>query len=265
MPNGIYSSTLDNVLYAPTAELDWMKRQKINPAGWDYSTLYISSSKVNGSDFPNVVLQAYLRKIRLGVAWSDPAQVDTVIAYNKRQTDPRKKIYSMTTELEAEYANNNCTIAQYRSWIKAAYPKLNAAGIKSFIYEGWNRNYDITVPYSDGFFLHAYRTSAQMATKDDAYGYWGGKTSTGRIRQIAAQAKAIGKIVSCTLLTSCEGAPANDGNGFGFDFYKIHGWADELVMLKDSWDRLATADMKNYVAIDGQYIFKADIMHVLKP
>lgn len=253
MPNGIYDSTIDDILSNYTAHLNWLEKNKINPLGWDYHTVYASNSEVNDQKFDDMVLDAYLRKIKIGIAWSSQSEVDNAIAYNARTTDVRKKIHHMTTEIETYSGTQSTTVAQYREWIKINHSKINAAGMKSYIYEGWNYQYDITVPYSDGFLLHAYRTTAQMNTKDDAWGYM-----KPRIEQITAIAKSVGKIVEVSLLTSCEPS-------FGQDYYKTHGWTDELAMFKDSFNRLASADMKKYLIIDGQYIFSAKFMKVSKP
>jgi len=257
MPNGSYNNSLDDVLSSSTAEIAWMSKNKTNPSGWDYVSLYCSESKMNSVDFPNAVLQCYLKKIKIGIAWSSPAQVDSIIAYNSRQMDVRKKINFATSELEAEYANNNCTIAQYRQWVKDAYPKFKNASIKSLIYEGWNYNYDISVPYSDGFLLHAYRTTAQMLTTDDMWNYIT-KAGNDRLIGITAQAKTIGKIVEVSLLTSCEPS-------FGFDFYKTHSWSAALPLVQDSFNRLATQDMKDYIILDGAFVFVSKYQHQIKP
>jgi hypothetical protein len=254
--NGIYDSTIDDILSNYTAHMDWLTRNKINPLGWDYNTVYASNAEVNDSRFDDMVLDLYLRKIKVGIAWSSQSEVDNAIAYNARQTDYRKKLSHMVSELET-YGNANCTVAQYRDFLKNNYPKINAAGMKSYVYDGWNYNFDISVPYSDGILLHAYRTAIQMLIKDDAWDYWV-KAGNDRLIGITAAAKAAGKIFEVSLLTSCEPS-------FGQMYYATHGWNDELTMIKDSFYRLATPDMKQWLIIDGQYIFKASDMKISKP
>lgn len=255
---GSYNNTIGDILSNIGAEVAWMAKNKVDPNGWDHVALYrISSSELNSTQFSDAVLALYLKKIKVGLPWSSPAQVDNCIAYNARQTDFRKKITFMTTELEAEYANNNCTIQEYRSWIPAAYTKLKAAGIKQFIYEGWNYNYDITVPNSDGFLLHAYRTSTQMTNPDDMYKYLA-TAGNDRLIQIAAEGKKIGKIVEVSVLTSCEPA-------FGFDFYKTRPWGAAEPIVKESFNRLATQDMKDWLILDGEFVFVSKYMHQVKP
>lgn len=254
--NGIYDSTIDDILSNYTAHMEWLSRNKINPEGWDYHTVYASNSEVNDSRFDDMVLDLYLRKIRVGIAWSGQSEVDNAIAYNARQTDYRKKLSHMVSELET-YGNANCTVQQYRDFLKNNYPKIHAAGMKSYVYDGWNYNFDISVPYSDGILLHAYRTSAQMLVKDDAWDYWV-KAGNDRLVGITVAAKAAGKIFEVSLLTSCEPS-------FGQTYYKTHGWNDEYTMIKDSFNRLATPDMKQWLILDGQYIFKASDMKISKP
>lgn len=255
--NGSYNNTLDDVLANAGAEIAWMSKNKTSPLGWDYVSLYCSESKMNSADFPNAVLQCYLKKIKIGIAWSSPTQVDSIVAYNARQTDVRKKITFATTELEAEYANNNCTIAQFRQWVKDSYPKFKNAGIISKTYEGWNYNYDITVPYTDGFLLHAYRTSTQMLAHDDMWNYWV-QAGKDRLPLITAQAKLSQKIVEVSLLPSCEPA-------YGFDFYKTRPWGAALPIIQESFNRLATQDMKDFIIISGEFVFVSKYMKQIKP
>lgn len=265
MSNGSYNNQLADTLSNFGAEVAWMAKSKTNPLGWDEVSLYkLSTTELNSPEFANAVLACYLKKIRIGQAWSSLSQVDAVIAYNAKQTDFRKKISFMTPELEAEYANNNCTIAEYRSWIPQAYAKLSAAGIKHYIYEGWNYNYDVTVPNSDGFWLHAYRTTTQMLNTDDMWKYW---TTAGKDRLIliTAEAKKIGKIVEVSLLTSSEPAPANDGKGFGFDFYKSRPFGSAFPLIQDSFNRLATQDMKDYLILAGEVVFVSKYSKQARP
>ena len=258
MPNGSYNNTLDDVLSSFGAEITWMAKNKTNPDGWDYVSLYCSTSKMNSSTFDDAVLECYLKKIKIGIAWSAPSQIDDVIAYNARQTDERKKITFMTTELETYGSTPNCTVANYRTWIKDNYSKMKAAGLKSYVYEGWNYNYDVTVPYSDGFLLHAYRTTAQMNTKDDMYKYMAGSNNDKRMAMIAAEGKKVGKIVEVSVLTSCEPS-------FGLDYYKVHEWNDAYDAVKESFSRLASADMKQWLILDGAFVFTSRFMQQAKP
>lgn len=261
MPHGSYNNSLDDVIASLTsigAEVTWMgTKGKVNPLGWDYVSLYASDSVVNSANFDDAVLQCYLNKIKIGVAWSRMTQVDNVIAYNNRQADYRKKISFVTTELETYGSSPNCTVAEYRSWIPQVYAKCKANGLKQYIYEGWSsyktNSYDISVPNSDGFLLHAYRTSAQMTLPDDAFNY-----CAARLTQITTQAKSIGKIVDVSLLTSSEAI-------YGQDYYKTHSWDAEYNLFKDSFSRLASIDMKKYIVLDGAFIFTSKTSKVSKP
>jgi hypothetical protein len=253
---GIYDSSLDNIFTDTTAlnaHLDWVQKNKINPLGWDYNTLYISDSKINDPKFPDAVLNCYLRKIKVGVAWSAPSQITNSIAYNARQTDVRKKLHHMKTELETYGSSPNCTVAQYRSWVKDNYDKIRNAGMLSWIYDSWNHNYDISVPYSDGLFTTAYRPSANMVNTDDCYNY-----VDDRLIEIVGVAKSLGKIVESAILTSSE-------SNMGQTFFKTNPWDKQTTMFVSSFGRKATSDMKKYLNIGFTKVFKADVMKVSKP
>ena len=261
-PSGSYNNTFDDVvLTSPANEIAWMAANKVNINGWDHVSLYGMGSKLNTA-FANAAKTLYLKKIKLGIACSRVTEVDAVIAFNAAQTDFRKRIHFITTELEAEYANNNCTKAQYKQWIPEWYAKCKAAGIKMYIYEGWNYMYDVTVGNCDGFWLHVYRTSTQIAKTDDAYNYL---ATAGNDRLISIAAEAVKKevIVEVSILTSCEPPPANDGKGFSFDWYKYNRWGSVLPMVKDSFNRLATQAMKDSLILDGEIIFVSKHMHTV--
>lgn len=256
MPFGSYNNTLDDVLSNPSAEISWMARNKTNPGGWDEVSLY--GIENFNSVFAGIVLQLYLKKIKVGIAISRVVTLDAVIAYNKSQTDFRKKISFITTELEAEYANNNCSIAEYRTWIPQWYSKCKANGLNMYIYEGWNYQYDVSVGNCDGFWLHAYRTSTQMATPDDVYKYMAFAGTPDRLPAIVAEAKKKGVIVSISLLTSSQAKYAGE-------YYRTRPLGAAFTAAKESATRLATQDIKDWTTFDGEVVFTSKETHLIKP
>lgn len=250
MSYGTYNNTLDDTLSNTTAEVTWMGNNRLSPSGMDKTTLYISNSKVNQSTFPNAVLNCYLKKINLGVAYSTIGEVDNAIAYNNRQTDGRKKLTHVTSEYE--YWNTG-DVAGFRALIQSVRTKTTAAGIKSYVYAGWGSEWDTIVQYSDGLFMHCYRTSSQAATKDDLYNY-----CKSRLTAMAASAKKYGKIFPVSIIFSAEPS-------FMYDYFKSHNWIDVYITFMESYNRLATAQMKQWLIMDGAKIFVSKYMKLIKP
>jgi len=250
MPYGQYNNTLDDVLSNPTSEINWMGINRIAPSGFAKHNLYISNTKVNSSGFPGAVLGCYLKKINLGVAYSSIGEVDNAIAYNKRQTDFRKKLTHTVSEFE--YWNNG-DIAGFKALIASVRAKTTAAGLKSYVYWGWGSETDTIVQYSDGSYLHCYRTTAQANTKDDLYKY-----CKSRLTLLAASAKKLGKIHSVSIIFSNEPA-------FMYDFFKTKAWLDAYAIFMESYNRLATADMKQWLIMDGMQMFVSKYAHLIKP
>lgn len=250
MPYGHYNNYIDEVLSNPAPEISWMARNKLNATSFDKCSLYISNYKVNDSRFPNIVYNCYLNKIQLGVAYSTTGEVDNAINFNKRQTDYRKKLYHVVSEFE--YWNTG-RVAEFRTLIQAVRTKTTAARIKSYVYAGWGSEWETIVKYSDGIFLHCYRTTSQANTKDDLYKY-----CRGRLTELAAAAKKHGKIFYVSIIFSCE-------TSFMFDWFKTHKWTDAYAVFMESYNRLATADMKQWLILDGSQIFVSKAMKLIKP
>lgn len=250
MPYGTYNNTLDDVLSSPTSEINWMGNNRLAPSGMDKTTLYISNSKVNLSTFPNAVLNSYLKKINLGVAYSTIGEVDNAIAYNNRQTDSRKKLTHVVSEYEYWNAGN---VAGFRTLIQQVRAKTSSAGIKSYVYAGWGSEWDTIVQQADGLFMHCYRTTAQANTKDDLYKY-----CKSRLEAMAASAKKYGKIYPISIIFSAEPA-------FMYDYFKTHNWIDAYLTFMESYNRLATATMKQWLIMDGSVIFVSKYMKLIKP
>ena len=250
MAYGHYNNTLDDALSNPTSELTWMGNNRISPTGFDKTTLYISNAKVNDPNFPAAVLGSYLKKVSLGIAYSTIWEVDNAIAYNNRQTDTRKKLVHTVSEYEFW---NNGNVAGFRMLIQAVRTKTTAAGLKSYVYWGWGTETDTIVQYSDGSYLHCYRTTAQALTKDDLYKY-----CKSRLTTLAASAKKYGKIHSVSIIFSDEPA-------FMYDFFKTRTWLSAYTIFMESYNRLATSDMKQWLTMDGMQLFVSKYSKMIKP
>lgn len=277
--NGIYDSVLDDILSNPTAHLEWLKKEKINPSGWDHHSIYASNAEVNHANFPNVLYQSYLNKIRFGLPWSGNSEVDNAIAYNARQTDFRKKLTHLVSEIE-DYTGTT-TPAQFQVLLETNYPKAKAANLPFGVYNGWSEQYSMIVENSDFLLLHAYTPSSRYTStayptgkQDGLYGYVAGYDETtktfnvrrkngalipGRLPSYASAGKALNKIVNVSILYSAETAYGGGG------YYQNHGWVDGHTLFMDSYNRLATPEMKQWLVISGCYMFSAKFMKAIKP
>jgi len=202
--NGWYNSTMDDSMVVNDAagvakDLAWSAANKIGPT-WDYHTLYIPSSLLKNAAFPGFVRQAYVNKIRLGVAYSATSEVDAVLAYNKAQTDRGARLTHMVTEYEPYQAGQSYTYMD--TLLKENAQRIIDSGMKHCIYMGWPKDdyWATLVEHADEINLHCYRTTAQM-TDASIYGY-----VDGRLKMIAAAAAKLGKILKVNIIYSCEPA-----------------------------------------------------------
>lgn len=276
---GIYDSTIDDILANPTPHLDWLQKNKQNPGGWDHNSMYASNSEVNSAPFGNVLLEAYKRKIKFGIPFSSNGEVDNALAYNARTTDARKKISHIVSE--AEDYSGHMTPLQFQQLLETNYPKAQAAGLPMGVYNGWSVQYPLIVRNSDFLLLHAYIPSENYekpmsvtGKADRIYGYIAGYDDQtkqfnvkrdgnqnlvpGRLPAYAAAAKAQGKIYPVSILFSAEDV-------FGAAFYRTHNWTDGYALFMDSYNRLATPEMKQWLIINGCYMFSAKFMKPIKP
>lgn len=251
---GWYNNTAKTAITnsSQTADIDWMNKNRVKFDGFDYNTFYDNGSLLNNTKFPAYVLSAYLKKIKCGIPFSADSEVNQAITYNKNQTDSRCKISHLVSEAE-DYGNGNVTPAQFKALLENNYIKAKGASIPFGVYNGWTKQWNVVVKNSDFLLLHSYRSSTQMATKDDLYNY-----TKSRLILIAAEAKALKKIYPVSIIYSCEPS-------FGMDYFKTHAWADAQTSFMDSWNRLATADMKNCLSISGAYYFVTKYGKQAKP
>ena len=153
--NGHYNNTLKNLLSTSNgaSDLDWMVRNKIDTQGWDSCTLYDNGTLLGKSNFPTFVMNAYNKKIKCGIPWSSDSEVNQAINYNKAQTDTRKKLTHLVSELE-DYGNGNVTPTQFKALLENNYLKASAAGLKFGVYNGWTKQWDVVVKNRDILLLN---------------------------------------------------------------------------------------------------------------
>lgn len=252
--SGHYNNTLNAVINtnAGQSDLDWMVRNKLNPTGWDYNTFYNNSSLLANKNFPQFVLNAYNSKIKVGIPFSADSEVNAAIAYNKAQTDSRKKISHIVSEIE-DYGAGNATPAQFKSLMENNYIKCKGAGIRFGCYNGWTKQWDMVVANTDFILLHCYIPSANMSSAKAIYDY-----VSGRLALIAAAGKAQGKIVHVSIIYSSEPA-------FGAAYFKTNDWATPHNLFTAYYATKASATMKQWLIIDGAYEFVTKYGKIAKP
>jgi len=252
--NGHYNNTLKNLLATNNgaADLDWMVRNKIDTQGWDSCTFYDNGTLLGKSNFPTFVLNAYNKKIKCGIPWSSDSEVNQAINYNKAQTDTRKKLTHLVSELE-DYGSGNVTPTQFKALLENNYLKASAAGLKFGVYNGWTKQWDVVVKNSDFLLLHCYISSTNMASGKAIYDY-----IQGRLSLIATEAKKIGKIYPVSIIFSSEAS-------FGGTYFKTNPWLKPYQLLMPEYDKRATAAMRSNIIMDGAYFFVSKTSKVSKP
>ncbi len=257
--SGWYNNTLKALIASNfgKADLDWMIKNKQNPTGWDFNTFYDNSSLLSNSKFPQFVLNAYAAKIRCGIPFSADSEVNQAINYNKAQTDSRKKLTHIVSELE-DYGNGNCTPAEFKSLLENNYIKVKGAGMKFLVYNGWTKQWDVVVKNSDELLLHCYIPSANMSSGKKIYEYLCGSANNDRLPKIATAAKTQGKIYPVSIIYSSE-------TDFGGAYFKTNDWRTPHQLFLEYYATKATAAMKSNIIIDGCYQFVTKTGKVSKP
>ena len=253
--NGWYNNTLRDTINTSDAgktDLAWMIKNKLNPTGWDYNTCYGSSTVLASSNFPSLALTAYQNKIKFGIAFSDASGVDKAIAYNKAQTDSRKKLAFIVSELE-DYGTGNVTPAGFKALLESESVKVRNAGMRFGVYNGWTKQWDVVVKNADFLLLHCYIPSSRMTSGASIYSY-----VQGRLALVAVEAAKIGKVFPVSILFSCEPE-------FGQDYYKTYPWLKSGDAFMTEYNLKATAQMKQMLIIEGSYIFVTKYGKVSKP
>lgn len=257
--SGWYNNTLKPLLSSNygKADLDWMIKNKQNPTGWDLNTFYDNSSLLGNSKFPQCVLNAYNAKIKVGIPFSADSEVNQAINYNRAQTDSRKRISHIVSEIE-DYGNGNATPAQFKTLMENNYIKAKGAGIRFGCYNGWTKQWDMVVKNTDFLLLHCYIPSANMSSGKKLYDYLCGSSNTDRLPKIATAAKALGKIYPVSIIYSSEAA-------YGQTFFKTNAWTKAHELFLEYYATKATANMKSNIIIDGCYQFVTKTGKVSKP
>lgn len=252
--NGFYNNTLDAYINtnAGNTDLIWRLKNKLNTEGFDYDTMYHTGNLFASSQFPTYILNAYLNKVKTGIAWSGTSEVDKAIAFNKAQTDSRKKLSHLVSELE-DYGSGNVTPAQFKSLLETNYPKAKAAGLRFGVYNGWTKQWDVVVKNSDFLLLHCYISSTNMASASALYNY-----VSGRLALVANEAAKLGKIYPVSIIFSCEPS-------FGQTYFKTNAWTKPFDMLMTEYNKKASSTMKANLIMDGSYIFVTKYAKVSKP
>lgn len=252
--SGWYNNTLRDTINTDSgvSDLNWMIKNKLNPTGFDYNTIYGSSTVLGSSKFPALALSAYQAKIKFGIAFSDASGVDKAISYNKAQTDSRKKLAYIVSELE-DYGSGNVTPTGFKALLESESVKVRAAGMRFGVYNGWTKQWDVVVKNADFLLLHCYIPSNRMTSGANIYSYL-----EGRLALVAAEAAKIGKIFPVSILFSCEPE-------FAQDYFKTNPWLSPADSFMAEFNKKATLTMKNMLIIEGTYMFVTKYGKVSKP
>lgn len=261
--NGFYNNTLDDFLAASdaagaTAELDWAQRQLIG-TDWNHHALYCATSLLSKSLTPGVVRSAYQRRLRLGLAYSTTKEVDALLTYNTKQTDPACRLTFGVTEYEPYQSGQSYDYMT--ALLEANAPRLRAAGLQSRIYCGWMKSdyWPTLVAHADDLLVHCYLSSANMAKGTAIWSYLCADSGGyNRLPRIAAAAKAAGKIQRVTLLFSCEPT-------FGYSYYQTAPWTAPRDLFLQQWASKATAEMKQWLVVGDVTTFVSKYARQCKP
>lgn len=250
-----YNNTLDDTVStsvtATKQDVDWMHANRFSPTETQYASLYIASSLVKHANFPGIVSYASGKNIKMGLAYSSTTQIDTLLAYNKAQTDITKKLVYAITELEPYNTGDYTGMTEKMAY---AYPKLKAAGLKHLVYMGWPTDsyWATIVANCDEINLHCYRTSADMTPS----GIWGYVQK--RLGLIADACKAQNKLMKVNILYSCEPS-------FAYDWFKANGWNAAHNIFLGQYATKATANMKAFLNVNDFAIFVSKYGKQIKP
>lgn len=261
--NGFYNNTFDDFLASgdtagATAELNWAQRQLIG-TDWNHHALYCATSLLGKSYTPSLVKAAYNRRLRLGLAYSTSKEVDGLLNYNSRQTDPFARLTFGVTEYEPYQTGQS--YEYMTQLLETNAPRLRAAGLQSRIYCGWMKNdyWPTLVKHADDLLVHCYLSSSNMAKPTAIWNYLCADSSGfNRLPRIAAAAKAAGKIQRVTLLFSCEPT-------FGYTYYQTNSWTAPRDLFLQQWATKATAEMKQWLVVGDVTTFVTKYARQCKP
>jgi hypothetical protein len=254
--NSWYNNTFDDTVATDPAksraDVDWMNTNRFNLYQTQFANLYISSSLVRNTNFPDLIKYGYGKNIKFGVAYSETSQVDNMLAYNSGSSITiDKKLWFAVTELEPY---NTGDYAGMTAKMEYAYPRLKAAGLKHGVYMGWpTQDYWSTIVKNCDFInLHCYRTSNSM-TASSIWGY-----VQERLGFIATACKNLNKIMEINIIYSCE-------PDFAFDYFKANKWTSAHQLFLSEYNTKATTDMKRFLVVDDFSIFVTKYGKQIKP
>lgn len=250
---GFYSNQYTTIAASPSsrqAHADWLKRQ-----GANLDAIYGADSKV-GTSSQGTLADLIIRERRSGIRsvampYSSASSVTTGLnAYNKAVVDSAK-IDAVISEIEpyntGAYASFYTTLRSVGTWCKANR-------VMPCVYMGWPSDaaWDSIVVNSDRVYLHCYRPSTSMSGSSQ-YGY----VAT-RMGVLAAKAKARGKRMSVVTIYSCE-------SDFAYDYFKTATWSGTYDAFLSTYNSRATADMKQWLTMDGWMVFVSEYAKQIKP
>ncbi len=250
---GMYSNQYTTIAASPSsrqAHADWLKRQ-----GANLDAIYGADSKV-GTSSQGTLADLVIRERRSGVRsvampYSSASSVTNGLnAYNKAVVDSAK-IDAVISEIEpyntGAYASFYTTLRSVGNWCKANR-------VMHCVYMGWPSEaaWDSIVVNADRVYLHCYRPSSSMSGSSQ-YGYVASRLGT-----LAAKAKARGKRISVVVIYSCEPA-------FAYDYFKTATWSGTYDAFTSAYSSRSTADMRQWLTMDGWMVFVSEYAKQLKP
>lgn len=260
--NGHYNNTLDDLLLAGDlagclAELDWHARQR-QGRDFNFVALYASTSVLRSPLLPQVVREAYLRRLRLGWAYSTDGEVDALLAYQRGRTDARERFTFGVTEYEPQASGRS--YAGFTALLERNGAALRAAGLRSVAYANWLANdfWPTLVRHVDEVLLHCYLPSSRMnAVKiweyvaDDDEGH-------DRLVRLGAAAEAAGLLVRVTPLWSSEPS-------FALDYFKANRFEAPVALFLSRYDVLATPAMQRHLVVGDGFTFVSRYSRQARP
>lgn len=250
---GFYSNQYSTISASPAsrqAHADWLKRQ-----GANLDAIYGADSRV-GTSSQGTLADLIIRERRGGVRsvampYSSASSVTSGLnSYNRAVVDSAK-IDAVISEIEPyntnDYAGFYSTIRSVGNWCRTNR-------VMPCVYMGWPSEaaWDSIARNANRVYLHCYRPSTGLSGSSQ-YGY-----CKNRLQTLAAKCKAIGKRTSVVIIYSCE-------PDFSYTYFQSNSWWKPIEDFKAAWNASATADMKQWLSIDGTMVFVSEFGKQIKP
>lgn len=251
---GFYVNEYGTITASSTARqsaASWVQRQ-----GCNLVAVYGATSDMATTSGRAKVSDLVLRYRRAGVRsigypyGSSSGVVNNLNGYNKAVTDSAKFDF-VVSEIEpyntGDYAGFYKSLREASNWCKAN-------GLQSAVYMGWPSEaaWDSIARNANRVYLHCYRPSTGLSGSSQ-YGY-----CKNRLQTLAAKCKAIGKRTSVVIIYSCE-------PDFSYTYFQSNSWWKPIEDFKAAWNASATADMKQWLSIDGTMVFVSEFGKQIKP